>query len=113
MLPFQRKLTMKKMQAKYEYLLKPLVIAAMGGLLNYFYQVRAKKQQFRWRDLFLSLALSAFVGYVVGDFIPVETTFRDGVIGLSGVLGFQLWGFFTNNAIPMMKAYWDSRLSKR
>ena len=71
-------------------------LGLVGGLISYLFDYsKAKKngnEQFIFRvsGMVINMALGAFVGYVIGTLLPIETTGRDAIIALSGVTSYNI-----------------------
>ena len=75
---------------------KDILLGLVGGLISYLFDYsKAKKNGneefiFRVSGMIINMALGAFVGYVIGTLLPIETTGRDAIIALSGVTSYNI-----------------------
>ena len=75
---------------------KDIFLGLVGGLISYLFDYsKAKKNGneefiFRVSGMVINMALGAFVGYVIGTLLPIETTGRDAIIALSGVTSYNI-----------------------
>ena len=75
---------------------KDIFLGLVGGLISYLFDYsKAKKNGneefiFRVSGMIINMALGAFVGYVIGTLLPIETTGRDAIIALSGVTSYNI-----------------------
>ena len=75
---------------------KDVFLGLVGGLISYLFDYsKAKKNGneefiFRVSGMIINMALGAFVGYVIGTLLPIETTGRDAIIALSGVTSYNI-----------------------
>ena len=75
---------------------KDILLGLVGGLISYLFDYsKAKKNGneefiFRVSGMVINMALGAFVGYVIGTLLPIETTGRDAIIALSGVTSYNI-----------------------
>lgn len=64
-------------------------IGAFWWIANHLYQV-SKGERFRWGMFAINAFLAFWVATVVWDFIPIEASYRDWVIGISGFSSFPI-----------------------
>ena len=75
---------------------KDIFLGLVGGLISYLFDYsKAKKNGneefiFRVSGMVINMSLGAFVGYVIGTLLPIETTGRDAIIALSGVTSYNI-----------------------
>ena len=75
---------------------KDIFLGLVGGLISYLFDYsKAKKNGneefiFRVSGMIINMSLGAFVGYVIGTLLPIETTGRDAIIALSGVTSYNI-----------------------
>ena len=75
---------------------KDVFLGLVGGLISYLFDYsKAKKNGneefiFRVSGMIINMSLGAFVGYVIGTLLPIETTGRDAIIALSGVTSYNI-----------------------
>ena len=75
---------------------KDILLGLVGGLISYLFDYsKAKKNGneefiFRVSGMVINMSLGAFVGYVIGTLLPIETTGRDAIIALSGVTSYNI-----------------------
>ena len=75
---------------------KDVFLGLVGGLISYLFDYSKAKRNgneefiFRVSGMVINMALGAFVGYVIGTLLPIETTGRDAIIALSGVTSYNI-----------------------
>ena len=75
---------------------KDIFLGLVGGLISYLFDYSKAKRNgneefiFRVSGMIINMALGAFVGYVIGTLLPIETTGRDAIIALSGVTSYNI-----------------------
>ena len=75
---------------------KDIFLGLVGGLISYLFDYSKAKRNgneefiFRVSGMVINMSLGAFVGYVIGTLLPVETTGRDAIIALSGVTSYNI-----------------------
>ena len=75
---------------------KDIFLGLVGGLISYLFDYSKAKRNgneefiFRVSGMVINMALGAFVGYVIGTLLPIETTGRDAIIALSGVTSYNI-----------------------
>ena len=79
----------------YFIMFKEIILGFIGGAIAYLFDYSKAKRNskpfsFSISSMFINMALGAFVAYMVGTVIPVETTGRDAIIGISGVTAYQI-----------------------
>lgn len=75
---------------------KDILLGLVGGLISYLFDYSKAKRNgneefiFRVSGMVINMSLGAFVGYVIGTLLPIETTGRDAIIALSGVTSYNI-----------------------
>ena len=75
---------------------KDVFLGLVGGLISYLFDYSKAKRNgneefiFRVSGMVINMSLGAFVGYVIGTLLPIETTGRDAIIALSGVTSYNI-----------------------
>ena len=75
---------------------KDIFLGLVGGLISYLFDYSKAKRNgneefiFRVSGMVINMALGAFVGYVIGTLLPIESTGRDAIIALSGVTSYNI-----------------------
>ena len=75
---------------------KDIFLGLVGGLISYLFDYSKAKRNgneefiFRVSGMIINMSLGAFVGYVIGTLLPIETTGRDAIIALSGVTSYNI-----------------------
>ena len=75
---------------------KDIFLGLVGGLISYLFDYSKAKRNgneefiFRVSGMVINMSLGAFVGYVIGTLLPIETTGRDAIIALSGVTSYSI-----------------------
>ena len=75
---------------------KDVLLGLVGGLISYLFDYSKAKRNgneefiFRVSGMIINMSLGAFVGYVIGTLLPIETTGRDAIIALSGVTSYNI-----------------------
>ena len=75
---------------------KDVLLGLVGGLISYLFDYSKAKRNgneqfiFRVSGMVINMSLGAFVGYVIGTLLPIETTGRDAIIALSGVTSYNI-----------------------
>ena len=75
---------------------KDIFLGLVGGLISYLFDYSKAKRNgneefiFRISGMVINMSLGAFVGYVIGTLLPIETTGRDAIIALSGVTSYNI-----------------------
>ena len=75
---------------------KDIFLGLVGGLVSYLFDYSKAKRNgneefiFRVSGMVINMSLGAFVGYVIGTLLPIETTGRDAIIALSGVTSYNI-----------------------
>ena len=75
---------------------KDIFLGLVGGLISYLFDYSKAKRNgneefiFRVSGMVINMSLGAFVGYVIGTLLPIETTGRDAIIALSGVTSYNI-----------------------
>ena len=76
--------------------IKDILLGMAGGVVAYLFDYSKAKRDgderftFLFSSMLINVALGAFVAYTVGSVIPMDITYRDAVIGFSGVTAFQI-----------------------
>lgn len=76
-------------------LFKDVLLGLIGGAISYLFDFsRAKRQgngfAFQVSSMVINMCLGAFVAYIVGSLIPIDTAGRDAIVGMSGVTSYQI-----------------------
>ena len=79
----------------YFIMFKEIILGFTGGAIAYLFDYSKAKRNgdsftFSIGSMFINMALGAFVAYMVGTVIPLETVGRDAIIGMSGVTAYQI-----------------------
>lgn len=79
----------------YFVMFKEIILGFMGGAIAYLFDYSKAKRNgdsftFSISSMFINMALGAFVAYMVGTVIPLDTIGRDAIIGMSGVTAYQI-----------------------
>ena len=75
---------------------KDVILGIVGGIVAYLYDYTTAKKKgdetfsFSWALMFINALLGAFVAYTVGDFVPLDVSGRDAIIGFSGVTSYNI-----------------------
>ena len=75
---------------------KDIFLGLVGGLISYLFDYSKAKRNgneefiFRVSGMVINMSLGAFVGYVIGTLLPIETVGRDAIIALSGVTSYNI-----------------------
>ena len=75
---------------------KDIFLGLVGGLISYLFDYSKAKRNgneefiFRVSGMIINMSLGAFVGYVIGTLLPIETVGRDAIIALSGVTSYNI-----------------------
>ena len=75
---------------------KDVLLGMAGGAIAYLFDYsRAKREgnvqfTFMFSSMIINVLLGAFVAYVVGSMIPLDTYGRDAMVGLSGVTAYNI-----------------------
>jgi len=76
--------------------LKDIVLGLAGGMVAYLFDYsRASREGdtqfvFRFSSMIINMLLGAFVAYTVGTLLPTDISYRDAVIGFSGVTAYNI-----------------------
>ena len=87
-----RKNERTSMPDKYQELLHTGGLAAIGGAAKYLYDYAKNKGQFSWLMLLVNIAVAFFAGAVIGEFIPADNSYRDGLLMVSGFCCYPFLG---------------------
>lgn len=79
----------------YFLMFKEIILGFVGGAVAYLFDYSKAKRNgnsftFSISSMLINMALGAFVAYMVGTVIPLETMGRDAIIGMSGVTAYQI-----------------------
>lgn len=74
---------------------KDIFLGLIGGAIAYLFDFskarkNGKEFSFQISAMLINMAFGAFVAYVIGSMIPIETAGRDAIIGMSGVTSYQI-----------------------
>ena len=74
---------------------KDVLLGLLGGLIAYLFDYKKADKEgraaiFKVSGVVINMALGAFVGYVMGTLLPLDTTGRDAIIALSGVTSYNI-----------------------
>ena len=84
--------------------LKAPLLATLGGVAVVLY----KKIQGQHMSFIVSacyIALSFITGVIVGEFIPYDMYYRDGLVGISGILSLPIMGVLETEGVNIIKKY--------
>lgn len=70
--------------------IKSGLLAAFGGLVGHIVEVVQGKRLFSWPGFAAAAVVAFFVGQVLGDWIPVGTPGRDGVLMVAGTSAYPV-----------------------
>lgn len=70
-------------------IIKQILIGGIASGIHYLYTV-AKGTKFEWLGLALNMAIGSFTGWMVGQFLPADVAYHDGIIAIAGISAFQL-----------------------
>lgn len=70
--------------------LKAGLLAAFGGLVGHVVDIVQKKRTFSWPGFLAAAFVAFFVGQVLGDWIPLSTPGRDGILMVSGTSAYPV-----------------------
>ncbi len=70
-----------------------------GGSAYYLYLV-SKWQKFIFSMFVINLFLAFFIGYVVGQFLPDNTAYRDWLLAISGFTSFPILSLLEKKFAP-------------
>ena len=76
---------------------KDALLGGAGGLVVYLYHYAKSKEgdadiKLDWITFIINGVVGAFMAFALGDIIPDSLAYRDGLVGLIGVVGFGLMG---------------------
>jgi hypothetical protein len=76
---------------------KDALLGGAGGLVVYLYHFAKNKEgdtevRMDWAMFIINGIVGAFMAFALGDLIPDNIAYRDGLLGLVGVVGFGLIG---------------------
>ena len=74
---------------------KDVFLGLVGGLVAYLFDYKKADKEgraaiFKVSGVIINMALGAFVGYVMGTLLPLDTTGRDAIVALSGVTSYNI-----------------------
>ena len=74
---------------------KDVFLGLVGGLVAYLFDYKKADKEgraaiFKVSGVIVNMALGAFVGYVMGTLLPLDTTGRDAIVALSGVTSYNI-----------------------
>lgn len=98
-------------------LFKDSLLGFIGGALMYLfiyqknnYKAELKNEEsrfkFRFSSLIISALLGSFIAYICGNIIPPDLKFRDSIIGLSGLLSYQIMALIESSAMKYILNRW-------
>ena len=77
-------------------MLKDVVLGLVGGLIAYVFSYSKAERSgteamvFKVSSMIINMILGAFVGFVCGTLLPVDTVGRDAIVALSGVTSYNI-----------------------
>lgn len=84
--------------------IKAPLLATLGGVAVVLY----KKIQGQNLGIVMSLCyiiLAFITGVIVGEFIPHDMYYRDGLVGISGILSLPIMGVLETEGVNLIKKY--------
>jgi len=84
-------------------------LGVVGGgvayLLDYSKAKRSGDHEFTfmYTSMFVNMTLGAFVAHMTGSVLPSDFEYRDAVVGVSGVLAYQILLFIQSDGLEMAK----------
>lgn len=83
---------------------KDVLHSGLGAGVAFMYghskeKMRDRSIKISYTLLFIHLIIGFFLGYVLGDFIPKDLQYRDGMLCLIGVASYRLLGVLQNKVI--------------
>jgi len=77
--------------------LKDVIIGSFGGIVAYMYDYSKQKKDGRepsWSTatMLINMFIGGFTANTFGEFIPIDMTGRDGIVGLIGVSSYAIIG---------------------
>lgn len=76
--------------------IKDIVLGMTGGMIAYLFDYSKARRtgdesfQFMVSSMLINMALGAFVAYTVGTMLPADISYRDAIIGFSGVTAYNI-----------------------
>lgn len=84
--------------------IKAPLLATLGGVAVVIY----KRIQGQSLGLIMSscyILLAFITGVIVGEFIPSDMYYRDGLVGISGILSLPIMGVLETEGVNIIKKY--------
>ncbi len=81
--------------------IQELTVGGIGGIVAYmveYKRAKAADDEHKWSNMtmWIHLFMGSFMAYVVGQFMPADMTYRDGLIGLVGLTSYSIIGLVEN-----------------
>ena len=67
----------------YDFLIAGM-LGGIGGVSSYLYNLMKHQQPFRIYGFLINTILAFFIGNVIGSFIPLDSSYRDGILMIAG-----------------------------
>ena len=84
--------------------IKAPLLATLGGVAVVLYK-RIQGQHMGVAMSLCYIALSFITGVIVGEFIPYDMYYRDGLVGISGILSLPIMGVLETEGVNLIKKY--------
>lgn len=74
---------------------KDVMLGVIGGAIAYLFDFSKARRNnnafvFQISGMCINMAFGAFVAYMIGSLIPIDTAGRDAMVGVSGVTSYQI-----------------------
>lgn len=84
--------------------LKAPLLATLGGVAVVLYK-RIQGQSMGIAMSMCYILLAFITGVIVGEFIPTDMYYRDGLVGISGILSLPIMGVLETEGVNLIKKY--------
>lgn len=84
--------------------LKAPLLATLGGVAVVLYK-RIQGQSMGIAMSMCYILLAFITGVIVGEFIPYDMYYRDGLVGISGILSLPIMGVLETEGVNLIKKY--------
>lgn len=84
--------------------IKAPLLATLGGVAVVLYK-RIQGHPLGLIMSFCYIFLAFITGVIVGEFIPYDMYYRDGLVGISGILSLPIMGVLETEGVNIIKKY--------
>lgn len=86
------------------------LMASFGGMAAYVYQNARQDKAFKMSSFLVNIFLAFFLGNLVGNFIPNDYQYRDGLLLLSGYCSWPILGILEIKGKAFIERWMESKL---